>query len=153
MDRFLFSVDWMDKAHMIVREALHKWGSNHIPIMLQIEQIPSGPRPFQFELMWLEISGFKEKLKSWWVEISVSGTTRFVFGQKLKNLKSKFLQWKKTEFGGIEAKKVDCLQKLGMLEMKEMVGQLSEVEGEVKKDTIDEYHRLLRMEEISETEI
>lgn len=38
---------------------------------------------------------------------------------------------------------------MGMLETKEMLGQLSEAEGQVKKDAIDEYHRLLRMEEKS----
>lgn len=65
LDKFLFLVDWMDKGPMIFQGALHKLGSDHIPILLWIEQIPSGSCPFRFELMWLEIPRFNEKLKSW----------------------------------------------------------------------------------------
>lgn len=48
--------------------------------------------------MWLEILGFKDLLKKWWIEIVVEGSTSFIFAQKLKLLKDRIVKWKKEEF-------------------------------------------------------
>lgn len=49
----------------------------------------------------MEIPGFKEKISSWWEEMRVEGSASFIFGEKLKILKEKVIQWKRKEFGGL----------------------------------------------------
>lgn len=51
LDRFLFSIDWMDQAPLFSQEVLPNPTSDHSPIILKIEDFLSGPRPFRFELM------------------------------------------------------------------------------------------------------
>lgn len=62
------------------QEALPNVGSDHVPILLRADPISYGPRPFRFELMCLEVLGFKDKLKMWWEEMSIEGTAGFIFG-------------------------------------------------------------------------
>lgn len=69
----------MELAPTISQEALPNQMYNHIHILLCVNSTPLGPCPFKFELMWLEISGFKEKLIMWREEMIVEGTASFVF--------------------------------------------------------------------------
>lgn len=85
---------------MFSQEALPNLASDHIPILFSVDSISYGPCPFRFELMWLEVLGFREELK---------GSTSFVFGQKLKLLKERILRWKREEFGGTKTRKHSCL--------------------------------------------
>lgn len=45
------------------QETLPCLGSDRVPILLSANAISSGLRPFKFELMWVEVSGFKDKIK------------------------------------------------------------------------------------------
>lgn len=99
--------------------------------------------------MWLEILGFKEKIKDRWKETDVSGLASFVFGQKLKILKEKILRWKKLEFGGLKARKNICLHKLSDLDNTSFNDPNQEVDSQSKSKVLSEYNGLLRMEEIA----
>lgn len=56
----------------------------------------------------------------------VEGFASFILAQKLKLLKECVVRWKNEEFGGIEARKLQCLSKIEKLELKGMVGGLNE---------------------------
>lgn len=79
----------------------------------------------------------------------MEGTDSFKLANKLKLLKARIIKWKKEEFGGIESQKRNCLQKLDVLEKKELLEGLKEDDRTEKMMLKDEFHRLLRMEEIS----
>lgn len=123
--------------------------SDHTPILLKVEDLVSEPKLFKFELMWLEIHGFKEKIKSWWQEMDANGTASFVFGQKLMILKEKILLWKNTEFGGLETRKNPCLGKLRDPDHNTFFHPHQDVDAQVRSEVLSEYNRLLRIEEIS----
>lgn len=60
--------------------------------------------PFWFELMWLEILGFKDKVRCWW-ESFVSQELRVLFsGRSSKPLKEVIKWWNK-ECGRVEIQK------------------------------------------------
>lgn len=137
----------MDLDTRLIQEAMLNLGSDHIPIILRPIPHSSGARSFKFELTWLEVPGFVERLKNWWKEEVEEGSTSYNFAQKLKLVKQHVVKWKREEFGEVETKKVSCLEQIKKLEIKEMVDGLEDGK-DAKASTEQEYQRLLRMEEI-----
>lgn len=74
------------------QEAFPCSGSNHILIFLCSNWISFGPRLFKFELMWFEIPGFQDKIKKWWEEFVVEGSTSYRLEQKLKLFKERIVK-------------------------------------------------------------
>lgn len=65
LNRFLFTSDWMEQFQVLSQEALPNPAFDHTLIFLRMDALLIGPRPFRFEVMWLKILGFKEKLCLW----------------------------------------------------------------------------------------
>lgn len=61
LDRFLISGEWAETYPQVVQVALPKPTSDR------------GPKPFRFELMWLEEKNFHDLIWAWWVEMDVQG--------------------------------------------------------------------------------
>lgn len=149
LDHFLFSLDWLEHDTLLRLEVLPNAGSDHILILLRPSTPLCGPCPFKFELMWLKIPGFLDKLKLWWTRFRVDGTTSYMFAQKLKMLKERIMTWKREEFVRVESRKVKCLKRLNELSLKGMVGSLDVEEAGARRESKQEYKRLLRMKKIS----
>lgn len=109
LDRFPICPKWDDHFHRAKQIALPKRTSDHIPILLHNENFLRGPAPFRSELIWMEYTRFKEKVRNWWTSLWFFGTASFVFGQKLWALKKARKLWNLYEFGRIGARKNDCL--------------------------------------------
>lgn len=82
-------------------------------MLLKTEERKEGPKPFKFELMWLKVEGFKDKVMEWWSSFNFEGDPRFIFGQKLRALKLEIKKWNKEELGRVEERKKKSLKKLG----------------------------------------
>nr|CAN78023.1 hypothetical protein VITISV_015519 [Vitis vinifera] len=67
--------------------------SDHSPILLDVGGMRRGPSPFRFVSMWLKEEGFKELVKSWWLELSFRGFSSFILTEKLKKLKGFLKSW------------------------------------------------------------
>ena len=80
--RFLVSTDWESKFSKAVQSTLPRPVSDHCPILLDSEGIKSGPRLFQFEIMWLKYEGFKDLLRDWWQNMQFFGSFSFVLASK-----------------------------------------------------------------------
>ena len=87
LDRFLVTANWENKFSNAVQSTLSGPMSDHCPILLDIEGIKLGIRPFRFEMMWLKYEGFKDLLRDWWQNMQFSGSFSFVLASKLKALK------------------------------------------------------------------
>lgn len=81
IDRFLSSANWMEPHSVLLQETLPNVGYDHVLIIFRANPISYGPRPFRFELMWLKVPGFKDKLKMWWEEMFFEGTINFILGR------------------------------------------------------------------------
>ncbi|OVA04827.1 hypothetical protein BVC80_687g1 [Macleaya cordata] len=53
--------------------------SDHTPILLRNEGVLSGPRPFRFELMWLENEALPTLIAEWWTEKTFKGNLGYIF--------------------------------------------------------------------------
>lgn len=58
--------------------AIPKTSLDHCPILLQHEVRDFGPSPFKFEVMWLEVEGFKEQVVNWWESMAFEGSANYV---------------------------------------------------------------------------
>lgn len=84
IDRFLVSVDWGEHLNNLQQVAIPNPASDHLPLSLKNEDNKYGPTLFGFEMMWLEVEGFKDKICEWWESFRFQGTSSFILGEKLK---------------------------------------------------------------------
>lgn len=65
LDRFMTLPTWEEQYNQNQQIALPTPVSDRSPILLQHLTRKQGPLPFRFELMWLEVDGFKQKMVEW----------------------------------------------------------------------------------------
>ncbi|XP_077226279.1 uncharacterized protein LOC143859460 [Tasmannia lanceolata] len=95
LDRILLSKEWEELFPRISQRALSRPISDHNPIMLELSEYTSGPRPFRFDMDLCELPDFEDLIKGWWNELNTSGWYGFVFGIKHKHLKVRIRNWAK----------------------------------------------------------
>lgn len=94
--------------------------SDHSPVMLQCGHWGASNSYFNFENGWLQMEGFKEKVKIWWDPFSSVGNPDFVLVAKLKALKTKLKDCKKSVQGNLGIQKQLVLaQLIGLEEIQE----------------------------------
>ena len=76
IDKFLFSVGWKDHFWGVHQVVLPK-ASDHVSILLHVDDVPIGRRTFKFENVWLLVEGFSGLVKAWWDELLV-GSPSFI---------------------------------------------------------------------------
>ena len=108
-----------------------------------------GKSPFRFENMWLKMDRFVDRVDSWCNRHSFSGTPSYVFAKKLKVLKEVIIQWNCQEFGNVWRRKEELLGALELLDAKERVLGLAEMERNEKNEVRSQIEHLLCLEEIS----
>ena len=62
IDWFLFTSECEDHFKGMHYVVLPKITSNHVPILLQGEEVSSVKHPFKFENMWLEVEGYSDRV-------------------------------------------------------------------------------------------
>lgn len=76
---------------MIPKSLLPRVGSDHNPILLESGELNLKKSYFKFEQWWMEVAGFKDKVKEWWSSFVVTGTGSYILAKKLKLLKRKLI--------------------------------------------------------------
>ncbi|KAL7202408.1 hypothetical protein ACSBR1_033976 [Camellia fascicularis] len=109
LDKFLVKGEWEEHFSQMTQIRLSCPVSDHWPVLLDSRGIRSRPVPFRFENMWLQSKGFKERVKGWCVNYSVSGLPSCRLAQKLKLLKTDLKMWNREVFGRLEVQKVNVL--------------------------------------------
>uniref|UniRef100_M1CD35 Uncharacterized protein n=1 Tax=Solanum tuberosum TaxID=4113 RepID=M1CD35_SOLTU len=71
---------------------------------------------FKFENWWLHTEGFNAKVRDWWESFNYTGRPDYVLMAKLKALKGKLKEWRKTIQGNLKMQKANVLKQLADLE-------------------------------------
>ena len=104
LDRAFFNSSWLDYWSISNCQTLPRLVSDHNPLIFTaLKWIPSGPRPFRFQSMWLLHESFMEVLSSCWKSTMVMGCPMLVILSKLRALKDCLKCWNKSVFGDIHA--------------------------------------------------
>ena len=148
LDRFLISGEWADLYPHSIQVVLPKPTSDHCPIVLDSRLEYWGPRPFRFELMWLEEKGFSDLICSWWSDFQFLGWAGFRLTSMLRKLKGNIKGWVKANVKSVEATLADLLQGIKEIDSKEESGPLSESDFKLRQKLKDKFQRKAREEEI-----
>ncbi|WMV09475.1 hypothetical protein MTR67_002860, partial [Solanum verrucosum] len=77
IDRILRCAEWGDNFPHIKQSCRPKMASDHNPIILSCGGEEWKKSYFKFEIWWLEVEGFKDRVKEWWasLQLEVDGAT------------------------------------------------------------------------------
>ncbi|WMV14273.1 hypothetical protein MTR67_007658 [Solanum verrucosum] len=105
IDRISHCAEWGDNFTHIKQSCLPKMASDHNPIILSYGGEEWKKSYFKFEIWWLEVEGFKDRVKEWWASFQVNGRPGYILAEKLKTLKVKLKEWSKVNRGNWKQRK------------------------------------------------
>ncbi|KAL4198432.1 hypothetical protein AMTRI_Chr03g140160 [Amborella trichopoda] len=119
LDRFLFSTSWEEFVPSSIALALPKPVFDHCPMLLDTNAVQRGPKPFRFELAWLQETSLVSLLPTWWSSFSpqVRGRAGCRLQTKIQLLTNSLKTWSKTLPGNYSKTKsliLDSIQSLDL---------------------------------------
>ena len=149
LDRFLVNANWESHCNKVTQRRLPRPVSDHFPILLDSDEVRTGPAPFWFELMWLKYEGFKDILKGWWQNLHFYGSFSYILSAKLKALKGILKVWNRDVFGKVENNQKDALRRISFWDDREKDRGLDIEEAEERVKARADFKSWALMEEIS----
>nr|XP_033508703.1 uncharacterized protein LOC117273621 [Nicotiana tomentosiformis] len=113
-----------------------------------INDLPK-PSYFKFANWWLEVDGFKDLVKAWWLSFAVQGHPDFILATKLKLLKAKLKEWNAANFGDLAKKKTELLNQLTILDVLQEQRNLTDDELIQKANIALDFEEISKYEESS----
>jgi len=136
LDRFLTTFEWLQHWPGSKQYVLDRQVSDHCALVLKVNIVDWGPKPFRFLDIWQEHKEFDKFVKDKWGNYLVQGNEILVLKEKLKMLKSDLKGWNKDVFGYTDKLKMDILNKIQELDRRDD-------EDELDEDKIRERRELL----------
>jgi hypothetical protein len=87
LDRFLLSNKWCEKWSNCIQVAHQQGLSDHVPLLLHVDEANWGARPLWMIKCWSDYPGYAEFVREKWGNFSCQGWGGFVLKQKLKLMK------------------------------------------------------------------
>jgi len=152
IDRFLYSPEWEDRFSQVKQTLLPRLGSDHNPILLSCGDWEFKKSYFKFENWWLEVEGFRERVKEWWNSFPNTGRPSYNLANKLKLLKKELTQWSKSHRLNWKKKKEGILLQISSWEILQDLRALSDDEILQKSHLPMEFEEVAKREEIAWTQ-
>ncbi|WMV14420.1 hypothetical protein MTR67_007805 [Solanum verrucosum] len=149
IDRILHCAEWGDNFTHIKQSCLPKMASDHNPIILSCGGEEWKKSYFKFEIWWLEVEGFKDRVKEWWASFQVNGRPGYILAEKLKMLKVKLKEWSKVNRGNWKQRKEDILNQISKWETVQEQRPLTDDELIQKTHLAMEFEEVVKKEEIA----
>ncbi|KAL4184243.1 hypothetical protein AMTRI_Chr10g90 [Amborella trichopoda] len=150
LDCFLFSTNCEESFPGSLALALPKPTSDHCPILQDTNAVHIRPKPFRFELAWLEETSLLALLPTWWASFSplVRGRAGYKRQTKLQLLKGSLKTWSKSQPGNFSQTKYLLLDTIQRLDHLEETRALDTLELNLITQTKLDYLSTLKKEEI-----
>ncbi|KAL4192452.1 hypothetical protein AMTRI_Chr06g194310 [Amborella trichopoda] len=150
LDCFLFSTSWEECFPGSIALALPKPGSDHCPILLDTNAVQRGPKPFRFELAWLQETPLASVIPTWWASFTpqVRGRAGYKLQTKNLRLKTSLKTWSKILLGNYSKTKSLLLDSIQNLDHLEETRALDTSKLNLRAQTKLDYLATLKKEEI-----
>lgn len=111
---------------------------------LQEVWVPSAPKPFWFQLFWLENKELMPLMKIWWKEEELKGKPGYILGKKLSTLKERIKGWARANFGFVEERVRYWEGRLQHFEIMEEAHTLSDYDKGKRDEAAKKWKEALR---------
>ncbi|GKV35410.1 hypothetical protein SLEP1_g43679 [Rubroshorea leprosula] len=136
IDKFLLSEGWLSKWCDTKQWGLTRTVSDHCPIMLKVNKMNWGPKPFKFFDAWLDDQGCRELISEVWNNEKTQGWAGFKLKEKLKATKNALREWSRNFVEQVDAKINSSRVVIEQLDLKGEQGQLTEEEINKRKEAL-----------------
>lgn len=128
LDRFLLSTNWCEAWPNCIQVAYQRGLSDHVSLMLHVEEANWGPRPLRMMKCWADYPEYSdfvcENLSYFYSE----GWGGYVLQQKLKMIKFCLKEWHQRHFKNLDGKIFDAKNQISSLDIKGEETELQEEE-------------------------
>jgi len=120
--------------------------SDHVPLMLYVDNTNWGPRPLRMLKCWADYPGYEDFVREKWVSFNVTGWGGYVLRQKLKLMKESLKEWHFQHSQNLDGKIMEVKNQIAFLDAKSETGALLEVEIEEVHELSVKLHSLARVQ-------
>ncbi|KAG5590841.1 hypothetical protein H5410_041355 [Solanum commersonii] len=99
IDKLLYSFPWDEIFTKTRQSSLPSRSSDHNPIVLTCGDEAFKKSYFKFEKWWLNVEGFRDRVKEWWESFTVTGSPNYIIASKLSLLKKELKECSKENKG------------------------------------------------------
>jgi len=145
LDRFLLSEKWCAVWPNSIQVAYQRGLSDHVPLMLHIDEANWGPRPLRMLKCWSDYPGYANFVREQWTSFQVQGWGGYVLRQKLKMIKNSLKEWHRQHSQNLEGKMSKVKDRISYFDSKGEVAPLSDVEMEELHDLSANFHPMARI--------
>lgn len=78
LDRFLLSHRWCAVWPNCIQVACQRGLSDHVPLLLYVDETNWGPRPLRMLKCWTDFTGYEDFVRAQWATLNVTGWGGFV---------------------------------------------------------------------------
>jgi len=129
LDRLLVSSKWCDSWPNCVQVAYQRGLSDHVPLVLSVDDENWGPRPLRLLKCWADYQGYTEFVRDNLNSFVLDGWGGHVLKMKLKMIKNSLKVWHQQNSKNIEAKIVEVKNRMSSLDSKGEESDLLEDES------------------------
>lgn len=120
--------------------------SDHVPLMLQIDEVNWGPRPLRMLKCWFEFPGYGDFVRDKWGSLQCQGWGGYVLKEKLKMLKLSLKEWHMQHARNIGGKIMAVKNQISVLDSKAELSMLLDEEVLELHDLSANLHSLARVQ-------
>ena len=128
LDRFLLSNKWCEIWPHCIHVAYQRGLSDHVPLMLHVDESNWGPRPLRMLKCWSYLPGYEEFVSEKWEMFNCQGWGGFVLQQKLKMIKASLKVWHPQHVQNMDGMMKELKDKMFVLDAKAEDVDLQEAE-------------------------
>jgi len=146
LDRFLLSPPWCDAWPNSIQLVNQRGLSDHVPLVLYVDEDNWGPRPFRMLKCWADLPGYEMYVRDQWASYNIDGCGAFVLKEKLKLLKGSLKEWHYSHSQTLESRCGVLKERMSTLDIKGETSALEEDEVVEIHDLSVNLHSLARIQ-------
>jgi hypothetical protein len=112
LDGLLLSEKWSSVWPNCIQVAHQRGLSDHVPLMLHVDEENWGPCPLRMLKCWSDFPGYANFVRDQWNYFQVEGWGGYVLRQKLKLIKNSLKEWHRQHSQNMEGKMTQVKERI-----------------------------------------